>query len=650
MPGGEIRPRHNPAAHIIFLPIRPVSTLLLPMSAKHKSSAPAENQADADPDRDKRLLELTVLAEIGQLMTAALDVNDVYERFAELAGRMLQFDRIAVASIDVEAQTMTTTYEAGVHVPAWGPGQTRPLFRPLADMIMESPGAILVDEELARWVVTEYPEMQDILDAGLLSTLAVPIFNEDRHIAFLALNSKDPRAYTAEDGELAERIVAQVAGVIANAELRAELQQEVEQRTTLAEIGRLVASSVELDEMYGTLAGLIRGLLPYERFTVLRIDAETDLVTTDYVVGVEVPGRAAGDITLVGETILARVIQERAGVRITVDNEEDRTAYPVFSDSENGGLRTVVMAPLVSQGHIIGGIALGSKQGSAYSQAAVELLERIAAQVGGAIGAAQLRAQLQAQSQAESDERVEQLQQIDALRIQFLQMVTHEFRTPLASLRVSRDLLAETPLADLDANSYGRLINNMGRGVDRLDSLVTDLLDLTIAQAGELNLNLALVDLRDLVSDAIEIVSPLTSQRNQEFNIQIETPSPLVRVDRQRIEQVVLNLLSNAHKYSDEGAVIEITVKKINGNAEVRVTGKGPDIPEQDRPHMFEPFFRGSGPQSRTIPGRGLGLSIARAFVELHGGQIGFDSIPETGPSFYFTLPLSSNPEPLEDE
>ncbi|MCH8103441.1 MAG: GAF domain-containing protein, partial [Chloroflexi bacterium] len=390
------------------------------MSAKHKSSAPAENQADADPDRDKRLLELTVLAEIGQLMTAALDVNDVYERFAELAGRMLQFDRIAVASIDVEAQTMTTTYEAGVHVPAWGPGQTRPLFPPLADMIMESPGAILVDEELARWVVTEYPEMQDILDAGLLSTLAVPIFNEDRHIAFLALNSKDPRAYTAEDGELAERIVAQVAGVIANAELRAELQQEVEQRTTLAEIGRLVASSVELDEMYGTLAGLIRGLLPYERFTVLRIDAETDLVTTDYVVGVEVPGRAAGDITLVGETILARVIQERAGVRITADNEEDRTAYPVFSDSENGGLRTVVMAPLVSQGHIIGGIALGSKQGSAYSQAAVELLERIAAQVGGAIGAAQLRAQLQAQSQAESDERVEQLQQIDALRIQFL--------------------------------------------------------------------------------------------------------------------------------------------------------------------------------------------------------------------------------------
>ena len=621
------------------------------MSSKHKPAAPPEDHADADSavdaNADRRLLELSVLAEIGQLMTSALDVSDVYERFAQLTAQMLQFDRIAIASIDIEEQTMTTTYEAGVNVAAWGPGQTRPMFRPLTGMITEAPGAILVDEELAAWIVTEYPEMQDLLDAGLLSTLAVPIFNEDRPIAFLALNSKDPQAYSAEDGELAERIVAQIGGVIANAELRAELQQEVEQRTTLAEIGRLVASSVELDEMYGTLAGLIRGLLPYDRFTVLRIDAESTLVTTDYVVGAEVPGRAAGDISPIGETILARVLQERAGVRITANDQEDRAAYPVFSDSENGGLRTVVMAPLVSQGHIIGGIALGSRQGSAYSQAAVELLERIAAQVGGAIGAAQLRAQLQ----ADTDERVEQLQHLDTLRLQFLQMVTHEFRTPLASLRVSRDLLAETPLSDLDDDSYARLINNMGRGVDRLDSLVTDLLDLTIAQAGELNLNIAVADLRDLLADAVDIVSPLASQRNQEFDIQIESPSPLVQVDRQRIEQVLLNLLSNAHKYSDEGAVIQVTVKKINGSAEIRVTGKGPDIPEKDHPHMFEPFFRGSGPQSRAIPGRGLGLSIARAFVELHGGQIGFDSIPETGPSFYFTLPLSdSSLEPPGDD
>jgi signal transduction histidine kinase len=79
--------------------------------------------------------------------------------------------------------------------------------------------------------------------------------------------------------------------------------------------------------------------------------------------------------------------------------------------------------------------------------------------------------------------------------------------------------------------------------------------------------------------------------------------------------------------------------------AEIRVTCKGPDIPEADGPYMFEPFFRGSGDRTRSTPGRGLGLSIAKAFVELHGGEIEFDSIPDRGPSFWFTLPLSGTAE-----
>jgi signal transduction histidine kinase len=220
-------------------------------------------------------------------------------------------------------------------------------------------------------------------------------------------------------------------------------------------------------------------------------------------------------------------------------------------------------------------------------------------------------------------------------------MVTHEFRTPLASLRVSRDLLAEIPLGEIDENSYTRLINNMGRGVDRLDSLVTDLLDLTIAQAGELTLHIEPVDLRDLVSDAVEIVSPMTSQRDQVFDVEVESPSPVARIDRHRCEQVLLNLLSNAHKYSDEESSISVGVARQGSMAEIRVTGMGPDIPEADGPYMFEPFFRGSGDRSRNTPGRGLGLSIAKAFVELHDGEIGFDSVPDRGPSFYFTLPLS---------
>ena len=301
----------------------------------------------------------------------------------------------------------------------------------------------------------------------------------------------------------------------------------------------------------------------------------------------------------------------------------------------------MVVTPLLSQGSVFGGISLSSLSPRAYGNDERDLLERVAAQVGGAIAVTQLRSTLQ----SEADQRVNRLQELDSLRIQFLQMVTHEFRTPLASLRVSRDLLAEIPLGEIDENSYTRLINNMGRGVDRLDSLVTDLLDLTIAQAGEFTSHIESVDLRDLVSDAVEIVSPMTSQRNQVFEIDIEAPSPVARIDRHRCEQVLLNLLSNSHKYSDEEATISVAVTRKGRMAEIRVIGKGPDIPEADGPHMFEPFFRDSGDRTRITPGRGLGLSIAKAFVELHGGEIGFDSVPDRGPSFYFTLPLSGAAE-----
>ena len=168
------------------------------------------------------------------------------------------------------------------------------MYGPLTQMALESGGAIIMDRELATWVVTEHPEMQDILDAGLYSTLAVPIFSDDKPIAWFAINATGAAAYTAEDGILAERIVTQIAGVVANALLRAELQQNIAQRITLAEIGRLVSSSVELDDMYKTLAALIRGGIPFDRIVILRANlASTKLYPNTLKVSNTSPARLA---------------------------------------------------------------------------------------------------------------------------------------------------------------------------------------------------------------------------------------------------------------------------------------------------------------------------------------------------------------------
>jgi GAF domain-containing protein len=310
--------------------------------------------------RDRELLELSVLAEVGQLLTSAPDIDAVYDRFAEIIGRLLPFDRIAIAEIDTDADTMTTSYEAGVSVEAWGPGKTRPMHGQLTQMALESGGAIIMDKELATWVVTEYPEMQDILDAGLYSTLAVPIFSEDKPIAWFAINATGDAAYTAEDGLLAERIVTQIAGVIANALLRSELQEIIAQRIALAEIGRLVSSSIELDDMYKTLTGLIRGLIPFDRIVILRADLEASEVTCEYVEGIKVKTRAVGDVAPLGDSPLEKVISARATVHLETYLIEGEDALPVPALNANQKLKSMVITPLFSQGNVVGGISLSS--------------------------------------------------------------------------------------------------------------------------------------------------------------------------------------------------------------------------------------------------------------------------------------------------
>ena len=150
--------------------------------------------------------------------------------------------------------------------------------------------------------------MQDILNAGLYSTLAVPTSSDDKPIAWFAINATADTVYTYEDGILAERIVTQSAGVVANALLRAELQQNIAQRITLAEIGCLVSSSVELDDMYKTLTGLIRGVIPFDRIVILTANLASNEVVSEYVEGIEFESSTVGSVVSITNSAIKNVI------------------------------------------------------------------------------------------------------------------------------------------------------------------------------------------------------------------------------------------------------------------------------------------------------------------------------------------------------
>jgi len=236
----------------------------------------------------------------------------------------------------------------------------------------------------------------------------------------------------------------------------------------------------------------------------------------------------------------------------------------------------------------------------------------------------------------------EQAQQSKA---SFLARVSHEFRTPLHIIISLTDLLMDTP--DL----YGAEIppdllediKIVNRNCDHLAYLVDDILDLSRTEAGQLTLHREWTDISALANEAVDIVKPLLKKKDLFCHLNTDLPDQKVYCDPTRIRQVVLNLLGNAVRYTEKGG-ISIRILSENGQVIVQVADTGPGLPVEDLKHLFEPFYRGITRPKNETGGSGLGLSICRQFIELHGGKIWVDSTPGVGSKFTFTLP-EENPE-----
>ncbi len=229
--------------------------------------------------------------------------------------------------------------------------------------------------------------------------------------------------------------------------------------------------------------------------------------------------------------------------------------------------------------------------------------------------------------------------QLDRLRTNFVSDVSHELRTPLTAIKGFVETL-QGGAAD-DPAVRDRFLNTIAIETERLTRLTNDLLLLTRADAGRLDLRLAPIDLSDCVQRAVAQLESRAREKQIAVEIEPQDDTPLVQADADRIHQVLVNLLDNAIKFTpSEGRVIVSA-----SNCAVTVADAGPGIPADELPHIFERFYRGDRSRARKgTDGSGLGLSIAKAIVEAHGGQIWVESEQGQGASFIFTLPLAEPP------
>jgi signal transduction histidine kinase len=224
---------------------------------------------------------------------------------------------------------------------------------------------------------------------------------------------------------------------------------------------------------------------------------------------------------------------------------------------------------------------------------------------------------------------------VNRLREELLYSVAHELRAPLAVLENALEIIGEG-YADLSAEEFARVTGSAQRTAGRLRRLMEDLLSAGSIQAGRFHVDPQPVDLGEIVSEAVDTVEPLTSERRQ--SVDVDLPARLVvRADRRYARQVLSNLLGNASRYGPPGSAIRVRGEAANGEVRVAVEDRGPGIATEAQGHVFERFYR---PRAEG-PGIGLGLAIAKGIVEAHGGRIGIESEPGRGTRVWFTLPVA---------
>jgi signal transduction histidine kinase len=221
-----------------------------------------------------------------------------------------------------------------------------------------------------------------------------------------------------------------------------------------------------------------------------------------------------------------------------------------------------------------------------------------------------------------------------------LAMVAHDLRSPLSLIQMASQLLLSDPA--LDAETTRKTIHLMQRAGGRMNRLIGDLLDARQIESGHFRVEMRPELPSAVVRDALDMLQPIATSKEQRLDTAIEPDLPAVPLDGARIQQVISNLVGNAIKFSPAGSVITISAQRRPAAIRVSVADTGPGIRPDDLPRIFDRYWQGEG---RARGGLGLGLAIAKAIVEAHGGCIGVSSAPGAGATFYFDLPLRAGVE-----
>jgi signal transduction histidine kinase len=409
--------------------------------------------------------------------------------------------------------------------------------------------------------------------------------------------------------------------------LRDELGRRADILDATNRCARALSSSLEIEQAFASFIRELRGLVPFDRTAILlaegghlRVFATAGAAAeTVYPPGTTVP---------VARSVMVDVLESGQAVYREDMSEERFTEEAEFVAL---GLHSRVLAPLLAGAETIGAISVVRREPSAFSPDEIELMSLLGRLVGSAVQ--NIRAYEAERTTAE------ELRRLSALRADFVSLVSHELRSPMASVIGSAQTLSMR-WRELTPEQRESFLALIAHETSRLAELIGDVLDTSRIEAGTFSYSFRDVDLADLVRDLAAAAEH--SQDEVTVTAVVREPLPQVRGDPDRLRQVLINLIDNAVKYSSPGEEVRVGAQSSNSRVVIEVRDHGPGIPPEHQKVIFEKFGRIKTGQAAK-PGTGLGLFIARSIAEAHGGSLDVRSHPEqSGATFTLTLPVES--------
>jgi GAF domain-containing protein len=572
---------------------------------------------------------------LGVIASSPTNIQPVLDVVAENAARLCDATDAQIIRVDGNSIVPVATFGAltpvqGIQLSSGSPSGRAILNRQTLHI-----------HDLAKEVESEFPEVADFQKRlGHRTVLATPLLREGVSIGAILIRRLEVRPFTDKQIKLLETFASQAVIAIENVRLFKELEERtnelarsVGELKALGEVGQAVSSTLDLQTVLSTIVSRAVQLSATDCGIIYEYDEPTQEfhLRASYQMEQELVNAYQATPLRLGQGATGRAAATKTPTQIADLRQEQEFATrgmrPILARL---GYQSLVAVPLLLEQKIMGALTIYRRETGSFAPEVVNLLQTFATQSVLAIQNARLFREIEDKSR--------QIEAANRHKSEFLANMSHELRTPLNAIIGFSEVLKERMFGELNEKQAEYTDDILTSG-QHLLSLINEILDLSKVEAGRMELELATFDLPLAIDNARTFVRERATRHGINLDVTVDERLGDFVGDERKIKQVLLNLLSNAVKFTPEGGRIGIKAKQTNGAVEISVSDTGIGIAPDDQPKIFEEFRQVGSDNAKKVEGTGLGLTLAKKFVELHGGRIWVESEVGKGSTFTFALP-----------